>query len=99
MFCCRFLQEVVGNMLQQAHGRIVRMLQQAELFKDVGGLAWVPKVCVGPGQWRWVVLGAALSSTQQECMLLDSLWVGLLGCLHAANSQREADQLVSTTKC
>jgi hypothetical protein len=49
MFCCRFLQEVVGNMLQQAHGRIVRMLQQAELFKDVGGLAWVPKVCVWYG--------------------------------------------------
>jgi hypothetical protein len=84
---CRFLQEVVGNMVQQAHGRIVRMLQQAELFKDVGGLAWVPKVRAWENSSRggkgctysgtactghcWV-LGCSLFSVQQAMLLAGS---------------------------
>jgi hypothetical protein len=40
----RYLQRVVGDVLRQAYGRILRMLQQADVFKDVAGLLWLPKV-------------------------------------------------------
>jgi len=40
----RYLAGAVGAVLQQAHGRILRMLQQADVFKDLTGYAWLPRV-------------------------------------------------------
>jgi hypothetical protein len=40
----RYLQGAVAEVLSQAHGRITRILQQADLFKNVTGTDWLYKV-------------------------------------------------------
>lgn len=40
----RYLAGAVGVVLEQAHGRIQRMLQQADVFRDITGYSWLPRV-------------------------------------------------------
>lgn len=40
----RYLSGAVGAVLQQAHGRILRMLQQADVFKDITSYMWLDRV-------------------------------------------------------
>lgn len=40
----RYLAGAVGAVLEQAHGRILRMLQQADVFKDITSYNWLPRV-------------------------------------------------------
>lgn len=40
----RYLKGAVAEVLSQAHGRITRILQQADLFKNIMGQDWLYKV-------------------------------------------------------
>lgn len=40
----RYLSAVVGDTLTATHERISRMLQQADVFRDLTSLTWLPKV-------------------------------------------------------
>jgi hypothetical protein len=40
----RYLAGSVGAVLGAAHGRIGRMLAQADVFRDITGYTWLPKV-------------------------------------------------------
>ena len=40
----RYLRGAVAEVLSQAHGRITRILQQADLFKKITGSDWLYKV-------------------------------------------------------
>lgn len=40
----RYLQGAVAEVLSAAHGRITRILQQADLFKNITGTDWLFKV-------------------------------------------------------
>lgn len=40
----RYLAGAVGVVLEQALGRITRMLQQAEVFRDITSYSWLPRV-------------------------------------------------------
>jgi hypothetical protein len=43
----RYLKGAVAEVLSQAHGRITRILQQADLFKNITGTTWLFKVGEG----------------------------------------------------
>jgi len=68
----RYLAGAVGAVLQQAHGRILRMLQQADVFKDLTGYAWLPRVRYSQ------ITGAA----QHFCRQFAAIDMSLLSMLH-----------------
>lgn len=39
-----YLAGAVGVVLEQAHGRITRMLQQADVFREITSYSWLPRV-------------------------------------------------------
>eukprot|EP00878_Enallax_costatus_P018800 GHUV01019813.1.p1 GENE.GHUV01019813.1~~GHUV01019813.1.p1 ORF type:complete len:717 (+),score=259.77 GHUV01019813.1:106-2256(+) len=41
-----YLAGAVGVVLEQTHGRIKRMLQQADVFRDITSYSWLPRVCM-----------------------------------------------------
>lgn len=50
----RYLQGAVAEVLRQAHGRIKRILEQADLFKSITGQDWLYKVRnVGSVRYIW----------------------------------------------
>jgi hypothetical protein len=58
----RYLQGAVAEVLRQAHGRIKRILEQADLFKSITGQDWLYKVRAAVGAvciavWAWCGVG------------------------------------------
>jgi hypothetical protein len=59
----RFIAAVAGDLLQVACGRMLRIQQQADNFRDILSPHWAPKVCArGLGEVGGLVAGKSFTA-------------------------------------